>query len=169
MDIQYRNDLSPRVKQIVKRWNARARVERDSFSRFVFYYFCFNAVITNLSGEESDRRALNWVYVNPNILSDTFDALLNNAFFIQQITGLQMIGPIPTNRQPPRPAEIAIQDPRSIRQVFDFIYQIRCNLFHGRKTPNDVLDQKLVSASSKAFQKLIGNLAIGRCGPQLPQ
>jgi len=40
-------------------------------------------------------------------------------------------------------------------EVMSFIYQIRCNLFHGGKLPADHWDKELVSAAYTALDLLI--------------
>lgn len=154
-----RTHLNDRVRHLVKLWHERATAERDEFSRFVFCYFCFNAIISNLSGEETDRGALRWTYENPNAIQDAFAHLLSGDYFCRQIGYLQKLGPIPTHRLAPRPQAIEILDCRSVREVLDFIYQVRCNLFHGRKIPNNVEDLKLVRASGIILHKIIGRIA----------
>jgi hypothetical protein len=42
---------------------------------------------------------------------------------------------------------IQVHDPRDLVQVLDAVYQVRCNLFHGRKSAAAMRDRALVEAS----------------------
>ncbi len=38
------------------------------------------------------------------------------------------------------------------------IYQVRCHLFHGGRSPGDARDQKLVSLCARILENRVGNL-----------
>jgi len=156
--------LNPRVERLIERWYAKAKRESDSFSKFIFLYFCFNAIITNLSDEETDRAALNWIYANENILRRVSEECLQNPGIARGIRQLQTIGSIPTYRRPTPmgPDRLEIENPASIESVLNFIYQVRCNLFHGRKAPDDYYDKRLVALSCKILQGIISGVLTRR-------
>lgn len=151
--------MDERVKRLVKLWSAKARKERDTFSRFVFLYFCFNAIAANLSGEEFDAQMINWVCANDNPLKRRFSQLLTlegNNYFPQKLDVLRNLAPIQSNlrNRPPR----TISNTPNFEEIIRAIYYVRCNLFHGCKSPNSLRDYKLVKVSADILQKLISQI-----------
>lgn len=148
--------MEERVQGLVKLWSAKAKRERDPFSRFVYLYFCFNAIIANLSGEEYDSQMISWACGNNNLLKRRFSQLHKlegNNYFPQRLEALKNLTPIQSNlrNKPDR----TITDIHNFEEVIRAIYYVRCNLFHGCKSPNSVRDQKLVKVSADILQKLI--------------
>ncbi len=148
--------MDEKVKRLIKSWRAKAKSERDVFSRFVFLYFCFNATIANLSEKESDAQMINWICANDNPLKSRFLQLIdleNHYYFSQRLTVLKQLTPVHSNLKN-KPA-ITINGIRNFEEVIRAIYYVRCNLFHGCKSPNDARDYKLAKVSGDILQKLI--------------
>jgi hypothetical protein len=54
------------LHNLIKGWYARSRRESDPLSKFVFLWFCFNAVLAYESGEDRDRDMLEWLKRQPS-------------------------------------------------------------------------------------------------------
>jgi len=148
--------MDEEVRQLVKSWEARANRETDVFSRFIFYYFCFNAIVANISDKESDAEMISWICTNENSIQRRFSQLVNlagNSYFSQRLETLKNLTPIQSNRRN-RPAR-CINDIHNFTEVVGAIYYVRCNLFHGAKSPRKIRDHKLVKVCADILQKLI--------------
>jgi hypothetical protein len=55
-----------------------------------------------------------------------------------------------------------IRNRSNLTEVISAVYQVRCNLFHGGKTPENPRDERLVEASHCIVLKLVGPL-LGDC------
>jgi len=53
---------------------------------------------------------------------------------------------------------VSLDDGMSFRSVLGVIYQIRCNLFHGRKVPDNVRDLELVAWAHAVLSEVFGNV-----------
>jgi hypothetical protein len=49
-------------------------------------------------------------------------------------------------------------DRNDLERVMVLVYQVRCNLFHGRKYPADLRDQTLIRAAHTIIRKLVVSL-----------
>jgi len=144
-----------RVRRLVTQWYGKARREADEFSEFVFLYFCFNALISNLSGKYNDRQALDWTYDNANPIRDAYEFFLQHKSIDDCVARLRRLPPIPTHRPPPAPEFLVVPDTGTMREVLNYVYQVRCNLFHGRKDPQDQWDVAYVRACNAILKPLI--------------
>ena len=57
-----------------------------------------------------------------------------------------------------RDTTIVVPEPYTSRDVLDAIYQIRCNLFHGRKSPSSLRDARLVQSACRIIVHLVNSL-----------
>ena len=145
------------VYKLVRVWAEKGKQERDVFSKFIFYYFCFNALTAHFSQEDRDRAMLNWIYANDNPIKTEFGKLVEaNDYFQNSLTTLKGYGKVYDNRKKYQQKFVEVKDIKNINEVLDVVYQIRCNLFHGSKSPSEVRDQKLASTASRILGKLVG-------------
>ena len=66
--------------------------------------------------------------------------------------------PIPTHRS--NPGERILRDESSLPELLDVIYQVRCNLFHGRKDPAEAGEVELVNRASFILGNLLDKLVV---------
>ena len=111
--------------------------------------------MTAESGEDHDKKKLDWLINEDNVLKTHWSGILNGEQFHSWLNGLKKIGIVndmrPKNPGPPK----ELTDVYDFEQVIRFIYQIRCNLFHGSKSPVDSNDRALVRCSAKILEKWI--------------
>jgi hypothetical protein len=53
---------------------------------------------------------------------------------------------------------VTIKTPDSAVEVLDAIYQVRCNLFHGRKRPTNLRDAQLIKASDTVLSRILDSV-----------
>lgn len=135
-------------------WLRRAQKEQDPFDRFVCAYIVFNYHYSearhNYGG--GDRKAA--IFYGVNVCrSCGFDP-----FGVP--VGEYLAKPIERMdpQYPGRPVEVVKGD---VRSLFDAIYQVRCNFFHGNKSFHDARDTALVEQGANVLialmEKVIGN------------
>lgn len=143
------------TKERIGWWLIKARSYRDPFVRFVLYWFCFNAWVTNLSNKDNDRQALDWFIKNDSCLKKATENFWRSSSTQSILRDLQNQGVVYDMRPSHRSKQVEITDINDIGQVVEYIYQIRCNLFHGSKNPMNKRDSNLVELSSRILEKWI--------------
>ncbi len=135
MDELFKNKLSW--------WHLKAqREKKDPWVRFVLYYLIFDAYITKYSGSNTDKGKLKWFVENSNSLRDSISDSWTTKL-LPEVNALKSFSPIQDMRPNPT-TDTVLADVESYKEIFDFIYQIRCNLFHGSKDLQDTRDSNLV-------------------------
>lgn len=147
------------LHNLVKGWFARSRRESDPISKFVFLWFCFNAVMAFESQEDSDREMLNWLKSEPSDsrLIRAYEKAFapHDGLFRRNIAALVLLTPIKDPRGKRTDVEIDGED--DFGNLVEGIYRVRCNLFHGAKGATDTRDRKLVTTSQRILEKWVGN------------
>jgi hypothetical protein len=145
MDIFFKNKLSL--------WHQKAKKEKDPWVKFVLYYLIFDAYTTKYSGSNNDAGKLDWFLGSNNSLRDSIAGSWKSKL-LPMAQALKALSPVSDMR--PRPVEsVALEDVESYEEIFKFIYQIRCNLFHGSKDLQDSRDKNLVHFGGKFLEAMI--------------
>jgi hypothetical protein len=148
-----------KIKNLVKVWYEKAKHERDKFSQFVYLWFCFNAWLAYRTGKDIDRHMLNDLKRKDpagSDITDEYDRAFCSDSFKQRIQDLQSLCPIYDSRG--KKAPVNINNMTDFPNVCEAIYRIRCNLFHGGKTPDENRDTRLVRVAGSILGKWVGNL-----------
>lgn len=149
--ILYVND---RVKSLIGWWKLRGERESDSFLKFFIFYLCFDAWITSESGEDNDFKKIRWFLNNDNCLKEQWFNI-QGVKLRSSLNGLKKESPIRDMRPSMAGVTVKLDDIDNLEQVVGFIYQIRCNLFHGSKSTNNIKDKRLVTLGSKVMEQWI--------------
>lgn len=138
--------MNENVFNLIDWWIVRekklSREQYDEFIRFFIYYMCFDAWLTDESGEDSDQEKKRWLVSNGGILKQVFE---NKEFNNSSLDALKGLSPVEDMRPRHRGQYVHLNNTDDIGEVVDFIYQIRCNLFHGGKNPMNGNDSNLVT------------------------
>ena len=148
-----------KIKNLIKVWHEKARLEQDSFSKFIFLWICFNAWLNYRSNKFLDSEMIKWIIKQNSSTSDLilhYENAKKTTPFKINLKNLSSMSPIldPRGKYPP----VRIKDENDFENIIKGIYMIRCNLFHGRKEANNLRDKKLIDISRKILEKWIGNL-----------
>lgn len=135
-------------------WKLKAQRHGDPFVRFVLFWFCFNAWMTALSGKDYDREAIKWFLKNDSCLKASWPDILSSTTK-SWLRGLKRESPVYDMRPGHKGEKREWRDIDNFEEMIWFIYQIRCNLFHGSKDPMDPHEQNLVELSEKILGKWI--------------
>ena len=106
---------------------------------------CLDAWMTSESGHDSDSQKKKWLIETDNPLKQHWPDTLEND---KPLLRLTQIGKVEDMRPSHRGKYKHLKDVNNLKQVVDFIYQVRCNLFHGGKSNVNTHDQELVELSS---------------------
>jgi hypothetical protein len=123
-----------------------ARRQTDPFIKFFILYMCLDAWMTSGSQLDSDSKKLDWLTNSENPLRMYWQESPHKTV---PLNGLKKIGVIEDMRPNHRGEYIRLDDIGDFRQIVRFIYQIRCNLFHGGKSPINKSDKRLVALGAK--------------------
>ena len=122
--------------QIAKEWIDRAHSAEDVYDKFISAYIALNFLYNERNQRcERDRMV--------NYLLDMTDCLkieMPAAQIIGEYLAHPVINMTPRSSKKHQPQKVSDK-----RSLFEAIYQVRCNLFHGNKTLGDPRDRRLVA------------------------
>lgn len=146
--------MTDNVRNLISWWKLKGQRETDYFIKFFFFYVCFDAWITSESNKDSDWEKLNWLFTNDSCLKRQWSEVQSSRV-ISLLKNLQHYSPLEDMRPGHRNRKVYLDDTENFEQVIRFIYQIRCNLFHGAKDPMNNRDAILVELSAEVLEKWI--------------
>lgn len=137
-------------KKIALRWWKKSQKEDDVFDRFICLWIAFNALYGIKSGSNQDQIKS----LIEELYDDAYDIILENIdFFYTPIKNLNpSIRRLDTSNYI-RELKASSNNRDKLVQLMYCIYQVRCNLFHGGKTPDSDRDYKVVRNACKILQQ----------------
>ena len=159
MVLSYTNEVSQNFKERMVWWytkliNIKLKIWRDPWLDFILCWMIFDAYVTEISGCDRDRDKLNYFYNNKN---DFKNIILNSdkwrSLSVYRIK-LKKLSPV-LDMRPNSNGTVYLNDENSLEQTFNFIYQIRCNLFHGSKNIKNTKDAELVRYADKFLRSSV--------------
>lgn len=155
MVLSYTNEVGQNFKERMVWWyaklnNIKLKIWQDPWLDFMLCWMIFDAYLTEISQCDRDRDKLNYFYQND---CDFKKHLLGRGLNAVQ---LKKLSPVQDMR-PNSNKMVYLHDENNLEQVFDFIYQIRCNLFHGSKDVKNARDFELVRYAAKFLRSSIDN------------
>ena len=124
----------------IMKWYLRSQGKKIKFSmvdKFISLWIAFVSWSEFESNKETDRKILQWLKKSPFML-EIFQGLAEDQEFIHALQGLRGI---PIHRYV-KDEQVTINNIKDLGQVLEFIYVVRCNLFHGH---GDLEDDYLIS------------------------
>lgn len=137
---------------LIRQWFSRAEDEKDYFTKFIFLYISFTAFVTNYytGGRKLDDRDIIQEVKNDITVRDLYLRLLreNTALAETLRAAIQELLREPiqdtTRSSNNKTWDGQIRDEMDWRNIIEFWYRVRNNLFHGHKAPEFGRDQLLV-------------------------
>jgi hypothetical protein len=131
--------MDSKLLKKVNSWHERAQNEEDPFVQFIFDYLAFVAIINQrYSNERDDRHKIQALKRDETIKSTYLNKLSKNN--VQKIIKTLDVNPITNETRSNRywtcknrQNEGKINSPEDFRNMVEFIYLARNNLFHGKK------------------------------------
>ena len=131
------------------------RNQPNPFVRFFIMYMCLDAWMTSESEAEKDTEKLNWLINIGNDPGTYWEQVKPGKQFQSWLNGLEKQEKVENMHPRHRGKYVFLKDTDNFGQVMKFIYQIRCNLFHGGKSLVNTNDRDLVHWSGKILEKWI--------------
>jgi len=119
----------------IRKWYSRSQGKKVEFSmvdKFISLWIAFVSWSEFKSNEKTDREILQWLKKSPFML-ETFQNLGEDIEFQHALKELRGI---PIHRYI-RDEQVTIRNIKDLGQVLEFIYVMRCNLFHGHEDLED--------------------------------
>lgn len=168
-------------KKLIRNWHERA-TEEDYFSKFVFEYLAFNAILRKyISAEESNDRKSVQELKRKELIQKIYLKRINGNKDLEDL--IYNLKKYPLNDSEElkwwdcseqttchagnkgSPPSGYIRDNKDWENIVEFIYIVRNNLFHGGKDPEDARDQYFVEHAYKLLRPLVeillGEIGIG--------
>lgn len=145
--------MNESIKTLIGWWKLKGQRETDPFTKFFFFYVCFDAWITTESGKDRDIDKIDWFINNDSCLKDRWKDI-QSSVTKSWLANLKNLSPIEDMR-PNHNRKVYLNNTEDIGEVVKFIYQIRCNLFHGAKDPMNSRDANLVELAGMILEKWI--------------
>lgn len=151
MVLSYTNEVDQDFKERMVWWyaklnNVKLKIWEDPWLDFMLCWMIFDAYLTEISQSDRDRDKLSYFYQNrcdfKNRILSKWNLLSGYASKLKELSPIQDMRP-GSNRQ------ISLINEDDLEQVFNFMYQIRCNLFHGAKDVKNTKDAELVKRGAK--------------------
>lgn len=132
--------------------NIKLQIWKDPWLDFMLCWMIFDAYLTEISQKGSDREKLNYFYQN----TSDFKTRISGKWISLSGYALRLKKQSPVEDMRPNSNKIVeLKDENDLQQVFNFVYQIRCNLFHGAKSIKNPRDAELVSGGAKFLRACI--------------
>lgn len=144
-------DLDTKVS--IEIWVDRVRTSKDSFVNFFILYMCLDAWMSMGSELGNDTGKKNWIKKEDNYLHRSWHESRHESH--EALRELQRLSPVKDLSPSRRGDLVPLSDIDNFSEIFDFIYQIRCNLFHGGKMALSARNQNLVESSSKVLREWV--------------
>lgn len=132
---------------------------RDPFLRLITAWLAFNSLYSSVfEGEGGDRRQIRAFVEDASAAFAHARLLEKSPPYLNAIAVLQEQGV----RDVRRDGRQEIEDPADLMQVLMCVYQVRCNLFHGGKHPQNPRDRALAQAAFVVTASLVSMHYTGR-------
>lgn len=144
-------------EEITRRWyeiaSHGAATAPDSFFRFIAIWIAFNALYASRhGGARTDRDQVKSFAGSQQAKRRHEELLTLDTQYQNAIQDIRYRG-VFNSRNPQR--RYQVPNNRNLKDLLNCVYQIRCNLFHGGKRPDDVRDATLVEAGYTVVSKLV--------------
>lgn len=119
----------------ITKWYLRSQGKKAKFStvdKFISLWIAFVSWSEFESKGETDREIIQWLKRSPFLL-ETFQELLDDQQFH---SALKELRGVPIHRYI-KDQQVVIQNIKDLDQVLEYIYVMRCNLFHGHEDLED--------------------------------
>jgi len=173
--------LDPEAADLARELLDNAGRQRSSFMSFVNIWMAFNGWMESVTGETRDARMISAIAENRRV-TEAYESLLDRRGFRQSVTAFAATWPVVNVRDARRrlgrdafwrfdrdefleecrrnevrsePAGWVEGETPTWPQLLRTVYAVRCNLFHGSKSPQNPRDRELVRYSDRILRVFI--------------
>lgn len=148
--------MDPLFKERMAAWKEKAdSVFVDHWMRLIMYWIMFDTYLSASAPIEARRESekRNWFYNNPNELKTILEKLWSLPEYQHLLEILKKESPVYSTNPFNIGAAKELNDISNTREIIEFVYQIRCNLFHGGKDLLKERDNRLTKVSEQLFDQ----------------
>lgn len=146
--------MTPETRELIDSWRQRAETELDPFIKFFILYMCLDAWMSSGANTDIDSEKRKWLLQSDGVIRQHW----NTPRTKEALEALKKINGVEDMR-PGRKGNITyLHDVQNISNVTEFIYVIRCNLFHGGKSVVNINDRKLCESSAEILTDWIEHI-----------
>lgn len=146
---------SPELKYRLSWWWLKAKKENDVWIQLFLYWMMFDAYITEGAGSSIDQKKIKWFVNNDNDVKALIPGYWGGIKGKSSLQILKSSSPLKDMRPDHLGELCCLTDENNVQQVINFIYHIRCNLFHGSKDLFNGRDEALVMSAGSLIKILI--------------
>ncbi|MDD5547828.1 MAG: epoxyqueuosine reductase QueH [Candidatus Pacebacteria bacterium] len=159
MVLSYTREVNQSFKERMAWWyfklkNIKQKIWEDPWIDFMLCWMIFDAYLTEISQCDRDCDKLNYFYKNncdfKNLILKKWSTLSGHVIELKKLSPIQ-------DMRPRSNEMVYLNNENDLEQIFKFIYQIRCNLFHGSKDIKNLNDNKLVRYAANFLRGSIDN------------
>jgi hypothetical protein len=176
--------LDPAARDVAVELLGKAAGEPPSFIAFMFRWMAFNGWMSAVTLEDTDAAMINSLVAAPRLIAAYDQLMAGDLVFQQMVNDFAAMWPVLNVRDvrkklgydafrqydradllaacaganvKQRPSDWVPGTAPNWEQLLRTIYQVRCNLFHGEKSPQSLRDRDLVFMSDQILKSLIGS------------
>jgi hypothetical protein len=148
-------------KDIVLKWYYRSKL--DYFDSYINLFISYNAWFAKATGETSDRNAINKLKERNDIWDEYLagEVLQDLEPIASQISALTNERPLQNLTGGNTHWDGIMKDSKDWPSLIEFWYRVRCNIFHGSKTPEDDREVLIVELAYKSLEVFMREI-VGR-------
>lgn len=175
--------LEPEAKDLVAELLENADRQRSAFMSFMNVWMAFNGWMASVTEGETDAAMLRNLVCERRLINAYDELMANNRQFRRMIEDFAAMWPVLNVRDvrkklgrdafrrfdnrdeliaagraadvKQQPSVWAAGEEPTWEQVLRTIYQVRCNLFHGEKSPQNVRDRRLILKSDRILRAFL--------------
>ncbi len=174
--------LDPVARDVAIELLANAQGQPPSLMAFMYRWMAFNGWMSAVTLKATDREMIDAFVAAPRLIDAVDQLMAGDPDFRQMVTEFTALWPVlnvrsvraklgyDAFRQHDRAALLALCAAENVKQqpadwvagghpnweqLLRTIYQVRCNLFHGEKSPQNFRDRDLVFASDRILARFI--------------
>lgn len=153
MVLSYTQEVNQSFKERMVWWyaklnNVKLQIWKDPWLDFMLCWMMFDAYLTEISQCDRDSDKLNYFYQNDNDFKSRLISKGLNGSRLKELSPVR-------DMRPNVNQEVHLHNENDLEQVFNFVYQIRCNLFHGAKDLKNDRDTELVRHGAKFLRSAL--------------
>ena len=140
--------------KVIIKWHEKAHKEQDDFIKFIVEYISFNALLNKRMGIQSDRQHIQDLKENEMLKRLYLDHMKEPQ--IRDLMGYLNEDPIINVTRPNDQFwDGRLQSVEDYRNIIEFIYRARNNLFHGHKRLDYERDLEIIQYGYKFLRPLM--------------
>ncbi len=139
----------------LKSLDLNAKTRQDVWLKFMLCWMMLDAFLTEISRTGTDIKKLEYFYREESDfktrLLSKWNSLKGYGLRFKNLSPIHDMRPGSTKTR-------SVTDENNLEEVFNFVYQIRCNLFHGAKSVNSSEDYEFVKVGEGFLRICIDSL-----------